>query len=82
MSVEVDQGIDNMISVLLNMAVPISSPSLAYKVSWLIVEPKSASCTSVIACVSGSQFTRILLGLISKILQYLSEYSSPMNEFD
>jgi hypothetical protein len=67
MSVEVDQRIDNTISGLLNIAVPTSSPSLAYLVSSLIVEPKSASCTSVISCVSGSQFTRMLLGLMSEI---------------
>lgn len=66
MSVEVDQRIDNMISGLLNIAVPTSSPSLAYLVSLLIVEPKSASCTSVISCVSVAQFTSMLLGLISE----------------
>jgi hypothetical protein len=66
MSVEVDQRIDNMISGLLNIAVPTSSPSFAYLVCSLIVEPKSASCTSVISCVAGSQFTSILLGLMSE----------------
>jgi hypothetical protein len=35
-------------------------------VSSLIVEPKSASCTSVISWVAGSQFTSMLLGLMSE----------------
>jgi hypothetical protein len=65
MSVGVDQGMDNMISGLLNTGVPTSSPSLAYLLSLLIVEPKSASCTSVISCDSDATSTSMLVGLMS-----------------
>jgi hypothetical protein len=65
MSVGVDQAMDSMISGLLNTGVPTSSPSLAYLLSQLIVEPKSASCTSVISCVSGSTLTSMFVGLTS-----------------
>lgn len=65
MSIGVDQAMDNMISGLLNTGVPTSSPSLAYLLSLLIVEPKSASCTSVISCDSDATSTSMLVGLMS-----------------
>jgi hypothetical protein len=65
MSVGVNQAIDSIISGLLNTGVPTSSPSLAYLLSLLIVEPKSASCTSVISCDSDATSTSMFVGLMS-----------------